>query len=72
MLHADERQISLWSVLSRGFKRRCPSCGTGHLFRAYLKQVEHCDTCTEKIGHIRADDFPAYLVGREEYALAGC
>src|ERR1700736_6470642 len=36
----------LWSSLKRGFRGRCPRCGEGKLFRAFLK----------------ADDLPAYLV----------
>ena len=49
------------AVLKRGFMLRCPNCGKGHLFRAYLKIADHCDVCGEQLGHIRADDLPAYL-----------
>jgi uncharacterized protein (DUF983 family) len=45
----------------RGFFQRCPNCGKGHLFRAYLKQVDNCSECGEAFGHIRADDGPAWL-----------
>ena len=45
----------------RGFLQRCPACGKGHLFRAYLKQVDACSDCGEAVGHIRADDGPAWL-----------
>ena len=45
----------------RGLMLRCPRCGEGHLFRAYLKPVDSCTQCGEALGHIRADDFPAYL-----------
>jgi uncharacterized protein (DUF983 family) len=45
----------------RGFRRRCPNCGIGALFRSYLKPVERCAQCGEPYGHIRADDFPPYL-----------
>ncbi len=74
MTHADPQRISVRSVLSRGFRRRCPSCGTGRLFRTYLKQVENCETCATEFGHIRADDIPAYftvlLVGHMVVPLA--
>ena len=48
-------------AMIRGFLQRCPNCGTGHLFRAYLKQVDACADCGEAFGHIRADDGPAWL-----------
>jgi len=48
-------------AMIRGFFQRCPSCGKGHLFGAYLKQVDHCAACGESFAHIRADDGPAWL-----------
>ena len=46
----------------RGFTGRCPDCGEGHLFRAFLKVADHCEKCGEPFRYHRADDFPAYLV----------
>lgn len=46
----------------RGFRGRCPACGKGHMFRAYLKVNDACPHCGEELHHHRADDFPAYLV----------
>jgi uncharacterized protein (DUF983 family) len=40
---------------------RCPCCGQGKLFRAYLKPVEACSACGEKFGAIRADDAAPWL-----------
>ncbi|MCD6034717.1 MAG: hypothetical protein K0R63_458 [Rickettsiales bacterium] len=51
----------LWPVIVRGAFGRCPHCGQGKLFQSYLKQVEDCAACGEKLGHIRADDGPAWL-----------
>jgi uncharacterized protein (DUF983 family) len=48
-------------ALARGFRRRCPKCGRGRLFRAYLKPVAACAACRESLGHIRADDAPPYF-----------
>ena len=50
------------SYLMRGLRGRCPACGEGHLFRAFLKVADHCETCGEPFRYHRADDFPAYLV----------
>jgi uncharacterized protein (DUF983 family) len=45
----------------RALMGRCPCCGEGKLFRAYLKQVENCSACGERFGHIRADDAAPWL-----------
>lgn len=58
----SRRTRSVWEAMKRGFAGRCPHCGQGRLFRAYLKTVESCDECGEVISHHRADDLPAYLV----------
>jgi uncharacterized protein (DUF983 family) len=46
----------------RGLMGRCPNCGEGHMFRAFLKVADNCPACGEELHHHRADDFPAYLV----------
>ncbi len=48
-------------AMRRGFVGRCPSCGQGRLFRAYLKVVDSCEVCGEALHHERADDAPAYF-----------
>ena len=48
-------------ALSRGLSGHCPNCGKGRLYKSYLKLVDHCDYCNEPLGHIRADDLPAYF-----------
>jgi uncharacterized protein (DUF983 family) len=57
-----EAPMTLGLALKRGFLGRCPNCGQGHLFRAFVKVADHCDSCGEVFRHHRADDFPAYLV----------
>lgn len=47
--------------LLRGLMGRCPACGEGHLFRAFVKVADACEKCGEPFHHHRADDFPAYL-----------
>lgn len=51
---------SLWRAMARGAVGRCPRCGQGRLFRAFLKPVEHCGHCGQDWSMQRADDFPAY------------
>lgn len=48
-------------AMKRGFSGRCPHCGEGKLFAAFVKPVETCAVCEEDLSHQRADDFPAYL-----------
>jgi uncharacterized protein (DUF983 family) len=52
----------LWPAIKRGLAGRCPHCGEGRLFRAFVKTVDKCEVCGEDISHHRADDLPAYLV----------
>ncbi len=56
-----ESRRSLGQAMRRGFSCRCPACGQGKLFRAYLKVVDHCENCGEELHHQRADDAPAYF-----------
>jgi uncharacterized protein (DUF983 family) len=58
MIHS---RISPWPAIGHGLAGRCPQCGRGKLFRAYLKPVETCAECGEPLGRIRADDGPAWL-----------
>lgn len=53
---------SLKADLLKGFLGRCPHCGRGRIFRAFLKVADACEACGEELFHHRADDFPAYLV----------
>ena len=52
----------LWSAMKRGFRGRCPRCGEGKLFRAFLKVDNSCPACGLDYTPHRADDLPAYLV----------
>ena len=52
----------LWSAMKRGFRGRCPRCGEGKLFRAFLKTADNCSVCGLDFTPHRADDLPAYLV----------
>ncbi len=40
---------------------RCPNCGKGRLYRAYLKVVDTCSECGHELGEYRSDDGPAYF-----------
>jgi uncharacterized protein (DUF983 family) len=55
----DERNVG--QAMWRGTLCRCPHCGQGKMFRAYLKTVDHCEACGEELSHHRADDFPPYI-----------
>jgi len=60
---ADDRagRRDLSTALRRGLLGRCPHCGEGRLFRAYLKVVDRCEVCGEPFHHQRADDAPPYI-----------
>jgi len=57
----NTKKPGLLSVLFRGIRRRCPSCGHGRVLHSYLKVMPTCRSCDEPLGHIRADDFPPYI-----------
>jgi uncharacterized protein (DUF983 family) len=51
-----------WAAMLRGWRGRCPNCGEGRMFRAFLKVADHCPACGEALHHQRTDDAPAYFV----------
>jgi uncharacterized protein (DUF983 family) len=53
---------NVWTAMRRGFRGRCPRCGEGKLFRAFLKVDNNCSVCGLDFTPHRADDLPAYLV----------
>jgi uncharacterized protein (DUF983 family) len=59
---APVEKRDVWAALKRGFRGRCPRCGEGKLFRAFLKVDDHCSACGQDFTPHRADDLPAYLV----------
>ena len=48
-------------ALLNGLRCRCPKCGEGKLFRAYLKLADRCPNCGVELFHHRADDMPPYI-----------
>ncbi|MCP5370938.1 MAG: DUF983 domain-containing protein [Hyphomicrobiales bacterium] len=61
--HAPEPMgapLAWLTVLVRGFRRRCPHCGRGHIFASYLK-LRDCSDCGVGYAHINADDAPPYF-----------
>lgn len=58
---ADLTPRSVTSAILRGARQRCPACGTGALYRAYLKVADTCPSCREELHHQRADDAPPYF-----------
>lgn len=59
---AGETERPLGRSIMRGLKCRCPACGTGRLFGAFLKPVDSCAHCGADMHHHRSDDLPPYLV----------
>lgn len=59
MEHLVKRPIieSLW----RGFRKRCPACGQGRLFKSYLETENSCSHCGQSFLDHRADDAPPYF-----------
>jgi len=60
-IYAAEPGRPIGLAFRRGFVGRCPHCGIGKMFHAYLKVNDACPTCSEALHHQRADDMPPYL-----------
>jgi uncharacterized protein (DUF983 family) len=60
-VRTPSEQRAVWPAVWNGMKLRCPHCGKGHVFRAYLKVADTCDVCGEELHHHKADDMPPYL-----------
>ncbi len=52
---------SVWTGIRRGLACRCPVCGEGRLFRAYLKLKQRCEVSGADNTIYPADDFPPDL-----------
>lgn len=50
-----------WPAIRNGMACKCPKCGKGSLFSAYLKVADTCANCGEELRHHRADDAPPYI-----------
>ncbi|MET3854364.1 DUF983 domain-containing protein [Rhizobium sp. OAE497] len=58
---SDASERPLGRSIMRGMLNKCPHCGSGKLFRAFLKPVDNCAACGEAMHHHRSDDLPPYL-----------
>jgi uncharacterized protein (DUF983 family) len=56
-----EIQRSWKQAMLRGVRCRCPACGKGSLFKAFLKVTDSCANCNEALHHHQADDAPPYF-----------
>lgn len=52
---------SFRTALTRGLGLKCPACGQGAIYRAYLKPVDTCACCSAPLGLVPAEDGPAWL-----------
>lgn len=53
--------VPVMTAALRGARRRCPRCGEGAAFTAYVKVAERCPACGTDLGNYRSDDAPAYF-----------
>jgi uncharacterized protein (DUF983 family) len=59
MTTPEDRPVGV--ALRRGWRCRCPNCGSGPILRSYLTVRDNCPVCAEELHHHRADDGPAYM-----------
>lgn len=58
---AEEVERPTMPALIKGWRRKCPNCGSGPLLKGYLTVRDTCSVCKQELFHQRADDGPAYL-----------
>ena len=61
MYEMEEDKRPVKQAILRGFRKRCPNCGQGRIFRSFLKPTDGCSNCGEALSHIRTDDFAPWL-----------
>lgn len=57
----DAPERPTWPAIRKGWRRKCPNCGSGNLLSGYLKINHSCTVCKQELYHAKADDGPAYL-----------
>ena len=60
-LDASQQDRLVKPALLRGWKRKCPNCGSGPMMDGYLAVRDECAVCSQELHHQRADDGPAYI-----------
>ena len=45
VIKSSERE--LWPAVWKGFRRKCPNCGSGPILKSYLKVRDTCTVCRE-------------------------
>lgn len=58
----DAPERNLPRAILNGLRWRCPRCGQGHLYRAFLKVTARCSHCGLDLTRHRSDDLPPYIV----------
>ena len=48
-------------AMKRGAACKCPNCGTGRMFKSFLKVNPVCEDCGLQLDGHRADDMPPYI-----------
>jgi uncharacterized protein (DUF983 family) len=60
-----KQKIGFKSAITRGLRRRCPSCGEGRAFSGYLRPVSVCSVCNAALGDIVV---PLALIAEQNWA----
>ena len=60
-VNRSEDTRATWPAVLKGWRGKCPRCGSGPLLSGYLSVRSTCPVCRQALHHHRADDGPAYL-----------
>lgn len=68
---AVQLDVGRGTVLTRGWKLRCPNCGAKSLFESYFKPAEHCVGCGLKFERDEGFFLGALVISYAVTCLAG-
>jgi uncharacterized protein (DUF983 family) len=60
-MNGPDTFVRALGAMTRGFRRRCPQCGAGRLFRGYLTPRDRCGDCGAETGRIYTADVAPYF-----------
>jgi uncharacterized protein (DUF983 family) len=52
------QRMSLWTILGRTLRLRCPTCGQGRLFSSWIRMPRQCSVCG-----LKYEREPGYFLG---------
>ena len=72
MAMTQPAQRDMATAFKRGVLGRCPNCGKGKLFRAYLKVADSCNVCGSLIFELNCTPIESRQAGTDSSVAVNC